>query len=170
MQQKETTNPDGISGPGPGAGRGAIIAVDPGMKRVGLAVSDDMRIVARPLPPIKRSSWKKLLSGIRSVIAEFDAVALVIGLPLNTDGSESEMSLEAREMARKFALSLTVPVFLQDERVSTYEARNRLWSRGIPPGKTKAALDSEAAAVILGDFLDRLSRGLAGEPISVKTA
>ena len=60
-------------------------------------------------------------------------------------------------MADKLALSVDLPVYLQDERMTSYEARGRLWQRGIEPSKTKQFVDSEAAAIILTDFLDRLS-------------
>jgi len=66
------------------------------------------------------------------------------------------MSLKARDMARKFTLSLEIPVFLQDERVTSYEAKGRLWDRGVEPGDTRESVDSEAAAIILADFLDRV--------------
>jgi len=136
---------------------GRIIAIDPGTKHVGLAVSDESQLIATPIEPLSRRSWKKLLTDLRLIIAKYDAVAVIVGLPLNTDGSESEMSLIARDMARKLGLSLSIPVRLQDERVTSYEARKRLWDRGIKPEDTKRLVDSEAAAIILSDFLD--SRG-----------
>ena len=136
---------------------GRILAIDPGTKRCGLAVCDELRVTTRPLPVIQRESWKKLLSNIKQTIADFDAKALVIGLPLESDGSESPMSKEAREMARKFALSLEVPVFLQDERVTSYEAKRRLWVAGTGLKETRKLVDSEAAAIILEDFLQRIS-------------
>ena len=157
MQQKETLNsPDltDISG-APNAGR--LVAIDPGTKRVGVAVCDEHRVISRPLPAIQRTSWKKLLLQIKNTLAEFDAVALVVGLPYNFDGTESDMSREARDMARKFALSLSVPVFLQDERATTYEARGRLWSAGLEGGAVRKRVDSEAASIILNDFLARLT-------------
>jgi len=124
---------------------------------VGLAVSDESQLIPTPIEPLSRRSWKKLLTDLRLIIAKYDAVAVIVGLPLNTDGSESEMSLIARDMARKLGLSLSIPVRLQDERVTSYEARKRLWDRGIKPEDTKRLVDSEAAAIILSDFLD--SRG-----------
>jgi len=66
------------------------------------------------------------------------------------------MSELARDWARKFSLSLDVPVVLQDERVTSYEARRRLWDKRISPRETRNLIDSQAAAVILGDFLDRI--------------
>src|SRR5262249_17742958 len=136
----------------PDAGR--IIALDPGTKRVGAAVCDEMQVTTRPLPVIERSSWKELLLAVKAIISDFDAAALVIGLPLNTDGSESEISPEARERPRKFNLPLDLPVLLQDERVSTYEARRRVWLSD-PGAAADIQVDSEAARVILEDFLDR---------------
>jgi putative holliday junction resolvase len=151
-QQLDTTNSEPIL---PSSGR--ILALDPGTKRLGLAITDEQRIAIRTLPRIDRSSWKRLLIAVKGTIEEFDAKALVIGLPLNTDGSESDMSAEARRLARNFSLSLDLPVFLQDERVTSYEARRRLWDRGLSPEETLKHVDSEAAAVILADFLDRVS-------------
>ena len=151
MQEKETPNDPRFTDL-PAVGR--ILAIDPGTKRIGVAVSDADRVVATPLPRIDRTSWKKLLSEIKQLLQQFDAKALVIGLPLESNGDESEMSSEAREMARKFDLSLEIPVFLQDERVTSYEAKRRLWDRGAPDPKDH--VDSEAASLILSDFLSRM--------------
>jgi putative holliday junction resolvase len=130
--------------------------MDPGTKRVGIAVCDENRIVSRPLAVVQRTSWKKLLAQVKDILAEFDAVALVVGLPYNFDGTESEMTLEARGLARKFNLSLQIPVYLQDERATTYEARGRLWKVGLEGDEMRSAVDSEAASIILSDFLGRI--------------
>lgn len=135
------------------------MALDPGTKRVGVAICDELRITTRPLGVITRESWKKLLSGVQNIVAEYDAAALVVGLPLESDGSESAMSAEARDMARKFALSLAIPVYLQDERVTSYEAKSRLWHRGVDTKQSRSLVDSEAASIILADFLDRIVSG-----------
>jgi putative holliday junction resolvase len=153
VQEKETTNPSTITDLSELPATGRILALDPGTKRVGVAVSDETRTLATPLDKFPRTSWKKLLLAVENIVAEFDAVALVIGLPLESDGSESEMSLESRRWARNFGLSLNIPVFLQDERVSSYEAKARLWEQGVDLQKTRDLVDSEAAAIILSDFL-----------------
>ena len=74
------------------------------------------------------------------------------------------MTIEARDMARKFELSLAIPVYLQDERATTYEARGRLWKAGLEGKAMRKALDSEAAAIILQDYFDGLvdSQGVTG--------
>jgi putative Holliday junction resolvase len=156
VQEKETTNSNKLADVFDVPASGRILAIDPGTKRIGVAVCDELRVTTRPLPYITRTSWKKLLSNIKQIVSQFDAKALVIGLPLESDGSESEMSTLAREWARKFALSLDIPVFLQDERVTSYEAKSRLWEQGRTINETRNLVDSEAASIILSDFLDRL--------------
>lgn len=156
MQQKETTNPDELTDVFNVPADGRIIAMDPGTKRCGIAVCDELRVTTRPLPHIERTSWKKLLSAVKQIVSDYDAKALVVGLPLESDGSESQMSIEARDMAKKFTLSLEIPVFLQDERSTSYEAKSRLWSEGHTVKESRKLVDSEAASIILADFLDRI--------------
>jgi putative Holliday junction resolvase len=158
VQQKEITNHGELTDLSTVPVDGRIVALDPGTKRVGVAVCDELRFTTRPLPNITRTSWKKLLLEVKNILAELDAKALVIGLPLRSDGGESEMSEEARSMARRFSLSLDIPVYLQDERVTSYEAKSRLWQRGLDVKESRSQVDSEAAAIILSDFLDRLDK------------
>ena len=156
MQQKESSNSHAFADLRDVPATGRILAIDPGTKRIGVAVSDPDRGLASPLPSVERTTWKKLLLQIRDTLAEYDAKALIVGLPYNFDGTESKMTTEARDLARKFELSLDLPVFLQDERATTYEARGRLWKAGVKGSLMKRVLDSEAATIILTDFLDRL--------------
>ena len=155
MQEKETSNEVEVTELSrlPAAGR--LLALDPGTKRVGVAVCDELRITTRALDTITLESWKKLLLRVKDLIVEYDAKALVVGLPLESDGAESEMSAFAREWARKFELSLEIPIFLQDERATSYEAKGRLWASGVDTVKHRGLVDGEAAAIILADFLDR---------------
>lgn len=157
MQGKDTLNQPvltTISSPPP---RGRILAFDPGTKKWGAAVSDPGQQIASPINSLASTNWKNLLRGIRALIVDYDAVAVVVGLPLETGGELGPMAAYVLQTAEKLRRSVNVPVYLQDERLTTYEARGRIWMRGgtskIAYGKT----DSEAAAVILGDFLDRLS-------------
>ncbi len=155
MQRKETANPVEFADVFAVPAAGRIVAIDPGTKFVGLAVSDETQLIASPVKTLARTSWKKLLSDIKQIVSDFDAVAVVVGLPLGFEGERIEMTDEAESMGRKLALSLNIPVSMQDERVTTYEARKRLWDRGVKPEDTKSDVDSEAAAIILSDFLSR---------------
>jgi len=155
VQDKETTNPQQITESRAVPAKGRVVALDLGTRHIGVAVSDETQTIATADRTIERRNWKKTLAVVKDILGQFDAVALVIGLPYNFDGTESEMSSEARRIARNFTLSLEVPVILQDERMTSYEARRRLWERGVELKDTKRLVDSEAAAIILSDFLDR---------------
>ena len=130
-----------------------IVALDLGKKRIGVAVSDELQIAVRGVRVITRESDERLLAAIQKLIAEFDASAVVIGLPLNFDGTESAGAIEARQIARFFETNLTVPVFLQDERLTSREAEEILREQGYDWREIKQRVDMEAAAVILRDFL-----------------
>ena len=133
---------------------GTVLALDLGQKLVGAAVSDEMLITIKRLDPIKRSNWKQLLRDVTNLIHRFDAQTLVIGLPLSLDGTTGTAAKSTRHIATNFARSLQVPVYLQDERLTSLEARESLLSQGFKSGEIPALIDGEAAAVILRDFLN----------------
>ncbi len=154
MQDQETTNQNDFTDVFRAPFSGRLLALDLGMKHIGVAVSDELQYTVRPVAVIERRSWKKLLKQVISYLDEFDAVGLVLGLPLETDDSESEMSAEARRLARNFALSIKVPVFLIDERLTSYEAKGYLTKLGLSVEEIWNRVDSEAAAIILRDFIE----------------
>ena len=155
VQTQETTNQNDFTDVFRAPFSGRLLALDLGMKHIGVAVSDERQFTVRPVAVIERKSWKKLLKRVIVYLAEFDAVGLVLGLPLETDGGESAMSLEARRLARNFSLSVAVPVFLIDERLTSYEAKGYLTKLGLSVEEIWNRVDSEAAAIILRDFICR---------------
>jgi putative Holliday junction resolvase len=132
---------------------GPILALDPGEKLVGAAVSDEKLITIKRLSPLKRSNWKKLLQDVLSLIERFDVKTIVIGLPLSLDGSRGEAAQQAHRMAQNLARSVSLPVFLQDERLTSFEATENLKAEGKRREEIPALVDGEAAALILRDFL-----------------
>jgi putative Holliday junction resolvase len=130
-----------------------LLALDLGTKRVGVAVCDELRVTTRPLPALTRRSWKKLLVEVRGLVEEFAAGGLVLGLPLNLDGTEGEAAQDTRRLARNFELSLQIPVFLQDERLTSREAEELLGIHGPATDAQRAQIDSLAASLILRDYL-----------------
>jgi len=132
---------------------GRVVAIDLGSKRVGVAVSDELQITATPLPFIERRSWKDLLKRVASVIEAYDARGLVIGLPLSLDGRQADAAEQTRKIAENFRRSLNVPVYLQDERLTSFAADLEMRSEGAKDEEIKRRIDSEAAAVILRDFM-----------------
>jgi len=132
---------------------GRLLAIDLGARRVGLALSDELQITANPLPFVERGSWKTLLRHVASVIAAYDARGLVIGLPLHLDGTEGDAAREAKRIAENFRRSLDVPVYLQDERLTTFEAAWEMRRGGVDDHQMEKRIDSESAAIILRDFM-----------------
>lgn len=141
---------------------GRLLSLDLGQKRVGMAVSDELQITVRPLAPLSRTNWKQLLRAVTCALDSFDARALVLGLPLGLDGSEGLAAREARRIARNFQLSLRVPVYLQDEKLTTQAAEESLRAEGFDRFSLLERLDSEAAAIILRDFIAGLERPRPG--------
>lgn len=134
---------------------GRVMALDLGHRRVGVAISDEHGISVRALAPIKRTNWKQLLRDVSAIVRCFDAQALVIGLPLRLDGTEADAALEARRLARNFEKSLSLPIYLQDERLTSREAEEILRAQGNDGQNLRNKVDGESAAIILRDFLNR---------------
>jgi len=134
---------------------GRLLALDLGEKRTGAAITDEMRLTVRLLPALHQTNWKELLRAVSVIVRRFDAKGLVIGLPLNFDGTESTASQKARKRAKDFELSLNLPVFLQDERLSSRAAEENLRSAGYAEKEIRELVDSHSAAIILNDFLER---------------
>lgn len=132
---------------------GPILALDPGEKLVGTAVSDENLITIKRLPPLKRSNWKTLLHDVLALIGRFDVRTVVIGLPLSLDGTHGEAAEKAQRLARNLALSTPLPVYLQDERLTSFEAMENLKAEGKRREEIANLIDGEAAALILRDFL-----------------
>lgn len=130
-----------------------VLALDLGEKRVGTALSDDLSVSITRLRHIPRSNWKDLLNEVKALVRRFDAKTLVIGFPLRLDGTEGNAALDVRLTAQKFARSLEIPVYLQDERLTSAAAEEHLREQGYKLREIRALVDSESAAIILRDFL-----------------
>ena len=143
---KTTKDPDDLRGP--------VLALDLGEKLVGAAISDERLVTAKRLPPLKRSNWKKLLQDVRHLLERFDAQTIVVGLPLRLDGVDGDAAKNVRRLALNLAKSVSQPVYLQDERLTSLAAMENLKAEGVKPEDLPGLIDGEAAAMILRDFLD----------------
>ena len=130
-----------------------VLAIDLGEKRVGVAISDALSISITRLAPLRRTNWKQMLRSVDELVRRFDAKTVVIGFPLQLNGFSGDAAENVRGVALKFAQSLSIPVYLQDERLTSVEAEENLRAAGHRANKISELLDSEAAAVILRDFL-----------------
>jgi putative Holliday junction resolvase len=130
------------------------LGIDVGRARIGVALADGLLRTARPLRVVDRRGDAPDLAILAEVAAEFEVTQAVVGLPLNMDGTEGASASFARGFAAKLGAALNVPIALQDERLSTFEAESRLRERGLSVKESRAQVDAEAAAVILQDWLD----------------
>jgi putative Holliday junction resolvase len=134
-----------------------VLALDVGAKRVGVAVSDELRLSVRPLKALRGTNWKQLLRALSELCVEFDVRQVVLGLPLRLDGGEGDAAKEVRNVARKLELSLRLPVDFQDERLTSKAAESELRREGLDERQVFENADSEAAAIILREYLSRVA-------------
>ncbi|HMF94535.1 MAG TPA: Holliday junction resolvase RuvX [Vicinamibacterales bacterium] len=137
-----------------------VLAVDVGARRVGLAISDASATLARPLETIVVKSGADAVDRVArrlvDLAAEDDGLAMIIvGLPVHLDGTPSAESARVRAFITQLATRTTLPIAVEDERLTSREAENRLAVRERDWRKRKLKLDAAAAAIILQDYLDR---------------
>ena len=144
--------------------RGVLIGLDLGSKTIGVAASDPDRRVAAPVETISRQRFNLDARRILDLAAERRAAGLVLGLPINMNGSEGPRAQATRAFARNLALLTELPIALWDERLSTAAVERALIAADASRAKRKNVIDQHAAAYILQGALDRLSRERPSEP------
>lgn len=137
-----------------------ILALDPGTRRIGLAVSDPTGTLARPLSAVERRGGQDWADAVITLIEELEAVEIVVGLPRHMDGSEGDSAADARRMAETLRTRTNLPVRLWDERLTTVAAERMFRETGVNTRRARRYIDSAAAVLILQGYLDHLkSRG-----------
>jgi len=129
------------------------LAIDYGTKRTGLAICDAAETIASPLGVLH--GQKELLKKITEIVEAENVEAIVLGLPLNMSGSESSQTKLVRKFAEQLKKHLSVPVHLQDERLSSFGAEEKLAPADFTRGKIKKRIDAVAAAEILEAFIEQ---------------
>jgi putative holliday junction resolvase len=129
------------------------LAIDYGTKRTGLAISDPTETIISPLAVIR--SDKQLLKKISDVVEKETVQAVVVGLPLNMDDSQGPQTKLVLGFAERLKAALNVPIYFQDERLSSFAAEEKLNDAGYFGSEKSRRLDAVAAAEILEAFLDR---------------
>ena len=130
-----------------------IMAVDYGDARTGLALCDRTEFLASPIGIIEEKAMAKVAEKIVYAVKEYEAEMLVIGLPLNMDGTEGERAAKSRKLAKTVELWSGLPVRMWDERQTTCAAADLLDESGTYGSRRKEILDSVSATVILEDYL-----------------
>jgi putative Holliday junction resolvase len=138
-----------------------VLGIDLGSKRIGIAASDRSGTIASPLTVLQRcGSQGGDHRNIAKIVVEEEAVAIVVGLPLNMDGSEGKAAQSARAEVERMATVVGVPVYVHDERLTTVAADRVMMEQNMNAQARRKVVDKWAAAVILQAWLDsRESRG-----------
>lgn len=138
---------------------GKILGLDLGTKTIGVAVSDAMRYSATPLETIKRTKFTQDAERLEQLIASNHVVAIILGLPLNMDGSEGPRVQSTRAFARNLAQRVALPIAFWDERLSTSAVTRMMIEADLRRDRRAEVVDKLAASYILQGALDRLRRG-----------
>ena len=131
-----------------------LIGIDPGGKRIGIALSDENKIVATPYTTIIKENYRDLVDQIKKIVKEYDIDGIVIGNPINMDGTEGPYSQSAKDLAKNLSKDITENITLWDERLSSQGAFNLSNDLAINSSKKVKKLDENSAQFILQGILD----------------
>ena len=131
-----------------------LIGIDPGGKRIGIALSDENKIVATPYTTIIKENYRDLVDQIKKIVKEYDIDGIVIGNPINMDGTEGPSSQSAKDLAKNLSKDITENITIWDERLSSQGAFNLSNDIAINSSKKVRKLDENSAQFILQGILD----------------
>ncbi len=133
-----------------------ILAIDPGERRLGVAVSDPLGLTAQGVEVVhrKKAGFEQVLRRLGELADHYDVGRIIVGLPLNMDGSRGPRARRAEAFAKELGQRVSVPVDLVDERLTTVEAEDSLRERGLSAAKRKERVDVVAAQLLLQRVLD----------------
>ncbi|MEO0712920.1 MAG: Holliday junction resolvase RuvX [Pseudomonadota bacterium] len=137
---------------------GPLIGIDPGSKTLGIAACDALRLIASPVETITKG--KKLAPALTRLLQIYDergAVGIILGLPLNMDGSNGPRTQSARGLAANILAARDIPISFQDERLTTAEAERAMIDADLSRARRAELIDASAAAIILQTAIDRIA-------------
>lgn len=135
-----------------------ILALDHGTKRIGVAVSDELKMIAQPLEFIPAESFATFLGRLKEILRDKQVELILVGLPRNMDGSYGPAALKVQEFIGALRDAVTVPIQTWDERLTTVQAQRFLIQGGVRRGKRREKVDQTAAAILLQSYLDNLAK------------
>jgi len=134
-----------------------LIGLDLGSKRIGVSICDEKQLIATPFKTINRTTAKELINELKIIIEENNIKGIIIGNPLNMDGSSSRSTQSVKDTSENIAKSIDLPICLWDERLSTVGAFNLSSQLDINVSKREKKIDENAAAFILQGAIDFLN-------------
>ena len=137
--------------------KGRLIGLDLGSKRIGVSICDEKQLIATPLKTINRDSLEDLINELKIIIDENDIKGIIIGNPLNMDGSSGSSTQSVKDTSKNIEKNINIPICLWDERLSTVGAFNLSSQLDINVSKREKKIDENAAAFILQGAIDFLN-------------
>ena len=134
-----------------------VLGIDHGDKRMGIAASDDLGMLAHPLEFILAAPYEAFLTRLKTIMAERQIEQIVVGMPRNMDGSYGPQALKVQDFLAALKKSVVVPIQSWDERLTSVSAMKNLREAGVNAKKAKVKVDASAAAVMLQAYLDSLA-------------
>ena len=134
-----------------------LIGLDLGSKRIGVSICDEKQLIATPFKTIERSTSKDLINELQNIIKDNNIKGIIIGNPLNMDGSSGSSAQSAKDMSDNISRSIDLPICLWDERLSTVGAFNLSSQLDVNVSKREKKIDENAAAFILQGAIDFLN-------------
>lgn len=134
-----------------------VLAIDHGTKRMGIAISDELKLIAQPLEYILAEPFAKFLERLKEILREKQVELIVVGLPRNMDGSYGPAALKVQEFVAALKSALTLPIQMWDERLTSAQANRFLLQGNVRRAQRKEKVDKTAAAILLQAYLDSLS-------------
>ena len=134
-----------------------LIGLDLGSKRIGVSICDEKQLIATPFKTINRTTAKELINELKIIVKENNIKGIIIGNPLNMDGSLSSSSQSAKDISQNIEKSINLPICLWDERLSTVGAFNLSSQLDVNVSKREKKIDENAAAFILQGAIDFLN-------------
>ena len=133
-----------------------ILALDHGTKRIGVAVSDELKLIAQPLEYISAEPFAEFLARLKELLREKEVELILVGLPRNMDGTYGPAALKVQAFIAALKSALTVPIKTWDERLTSVQANRLLIEGEVRREKRKEKVDKMAAAILLQSYLDSL--------------
>ena len=131
-----------------------ILALDHGTKRIGVAISDELKMIAQPLEFIPAEPFADFLNRLRAILKEKEVEVILVGLPRNMDGSHGPATLKVEAFVAALRNAITIPIETRDERLTSVMANRVLIQAGVRRDKRKEKVDKMAAAILLQSYLD----------------
>ena len=133
---------------------GKILGVDFGGVRTGLAITDQLQIIASPYKTLKTNNNKELINKLKEIVLLENIERIIVGLPIGSHGKETKRTKLTRKFIKELQDSIEIPVKVMDERYTSDEAKEILVKQGVKTGHNKGKVDQTAAAIILRRYLD----------------